>query len=318
MPYRRFIIIINLRYAQRIPIIDRRTLLPLHVDGAFSSSDSGLLSKFRGMSGIQRHPVRVGRKVLGVAGILSFTALIFILRLRLTGKARSIEARAVWLQQCCRRLLRFLNVRVRYTGEPPDHGLLVSNHVSYLDILVLGQRRPMVFVSKSEVRAWPFLGWLTACAGTLFIKRASKGDVLRIAEEFSPLIEQGSVIGLFPEGTSSDGRQVLPFRSSLLEPAVAKGWPVSAAWIGYSLQDGSVPDEVCYWGDMGFGSHLLNLLSKERIDAWVAYGSPVEPGMNRKQMARALHARVCALKGLHESGGQSPDPDRVMIARERE
>lgn len=191
--------------------------------------------------------------------------------------------------------LRVLNVRVEISGRPPAHGLLVCNHLSYVDIPLLGTSCPMTFVSKQEVRSWPVIGWLTRCAGTLFVNRERKSDVTSVAAQFRPVIDGGLPVTIFPEGTSSDGHRVLPFRSSLLEPAAANGWPVSAAWIGYRIEDGSVGDEVCYWGDMTFFPHFLNLLSKREVRARVAFGPPLEPGLDRKEMSRRLHAEVVRL-----------------------
>jgi 1-acyl-sn-glycerol-3-phosphate acyltransferase len=112
------------------------------------------------------------------------------------------------------------------------------------------------------------------------------------------LMRTGFVVVVFPEGTSSDGQQVLPFFSSLLEPAVAGGGPVTPAFIRYELSDGSVADEVCYWGDMTFGPHFLNLLTKREIRAQVRYGDARPPGQNRKQLARELQQAVRHLGGV--------------------
>ena len=202
------------------------------------------------------------------------------------------RARGKWLQRWSRHILKLLRVNVSYIGLPPAKGLLVSNHLSYLDVLLLASAQPTVFVAKSEVRSWPLIGWMTRCAGTLFINRQRKSDVANLTPAFDPVVNQGITLALFPEGTSTRGDKVLPFFSSLLEPAVANQWPVAAAWIGYKLKNGSVSDEVCYWRDMTFFPHFLNFLSKESIQATVVYAEPVQPGIDRKRLARKLHARV--------------------------
>jgi 1-acyl-sn-glycerol-3-phosphate acyltransferase len=152
-----------------------------------------------------------------------------------------------------------------------------------------------VFVSKSEVRGWPVIGWLTRCGGTLFVRRDQRGDVARLTSDFRSPIDAGVVVALFPEGTSSAGRLVLPFRSSLFEPAAAHQWPVTPFWLAYSASEGSVEEEVCYWGDMTFLPHLLRLLSIEQITATVSYGDPPPTARCRKELARALHREVCNL-----------------------
>lgn len=205
-------------------------------------------------------------------------------------------ARARCLQRHSRRTLRVMDVEVSARGHVPDRGLLVSNHLSYLDILVISSITPAIFVAKSEVRRWPVFGWLARRAGTLFIERAKRGDVARVNDEAARLLEAGMLLVIFPEGTSSDGREVLPFKSSLLEPIVGRCQPLSVAHISYEVEEGDAGEDVCYWGDMTFGPHLLKLLSKRRVSASVTF-TAVERGANcRKELARQLHSEVSRLK----------------------
>jgi 1-acyl-sn-glycerol-3-phosphate acyltransferase len=236
--------------------------------------------------------------------LLLSASLDFIFRLWLPGKTSSIQARAQWMQLWSHRFLRALRVQVQHLGNPPTQGILVANHLSYIDVLVLGSIRPFVFLSKAEVRSWPLIGLVTRFAGTLYIKRDQKSEVVRLGGELAPVVEAGMVVVLFLEGTSSDGQTVLPFRSSLLAPAAERGWPATGAWLHYDLPGGSAADEVCYWRDMTFGMHLLNLLSKKDVQAFVSFGSPISEGLDRKEMARALHAQVCRLKDEHLTGTQ--------------
>jgi 1-acyl-sn-glycerol-3-phosphate acyltransferase len=247
------------------------------------------------MSGMKRHPLRVLMRLFVCCCLIVLCVMDFICFIWLRGKARSARARAEWLQRWSRRHLRNLNAEITRHGQPPQGGLLISNHLSYLDILVLAEAQPMVFLSKSEVQSWPLIGWLTRCAGTLFIQREQKSDVARVNAQFAAVVEQGLVLAIFPEGTSTGGETLLPFRSSLLAPAVERRWAVTSAWIGYSLTDGSVMDEICYWRDMTFGPHFLNLFSKRRIEVRVAYAPPFTVGSDRKELARKLHAQVCEL-----------------------
>ena len=260
---------------------------------------------------MKRHPLRVLVRLFSFC-FLTFVSLIdFAVCIWLRGKASSAPARAAWLQRWSRWHLRSLNVVIKRHGEPPTRGLLISNHLSYLDILVLAEAQPMVFLSKSEVRTWPLIGWLTRCAGTLFIQREQKSDVTRANAQFATVVEQGLVLAIFPEGTSTDGNTLLPFRSSLLAPAAEKGWRVTATWISYSLADGSVEEEICYWRDMTFGPHFLNLFSKRQIEAHVAYAPPFAAGADRKELARKLHAQVCELAERHGSKKLGGSPVRL-------
>ena len=217
------------------------------------------------------------------------------------GRAKSLAWRCEWASRLAKRLLSILGVEVRSEGPKPASGLLVANHLGYLDIVVLFAVRPMVFVSKADVRTWPLLGVLTRCAGTLFIRRERRGDVGRLVNEMAVPVDAGLVLTVFPEGTSSGGTDVLPFYSSLLEPAVQRNWPVTPAWISYELEldDGIVEQEVAYWGEMTFGPHLVNLAGKKRIRARVVFGEAESvAGADRKALATRLRARVRALGGL--------------------
>lgn len=231
-------------------------------------------------------------RLVQLVSVLICAALEIACTLPFVKTARRTATRAKWLQRTCRRILRCLAIHADFAGEPPRRGLLVCNHLSYLDIIVLGARQPMAFVSKREVRNWPLIGWLTKCAGTVYIDREQRSDVARASAALTGKIAEGAVVCLFPEGTSSDGSDVLPFRPSLLQPAVDRGWTITPAHLRYELSDGAVEEEVCYWRDMVFGPHLLNLLGKEVIRARVCYGESLQPRGDRKQLAADLRDRV--------------------------
>ncbi len=158
-----------------------------------------------------------------------------------------MAARAEWMQRAARRVQASLNVTVDRRGPSPGPGLIVCNHLSYLDIVVLAAIQPVVFVAKMEVAFWPVLGGLARCGGTLFLRSSRKSDVARVGRLMPAIIERGVPVVVFPEGTSSDGRNVLPFHSSLLGPTVEHDWPITPVWIGYELTDGSVEEGICYW-----------------------------------------------------------------------
>ncbi len=248
-------------------------------------------------------PTRVWGELRATARLITWVACVFIsyadfwLRVRLAGRVNSPLARAQWAQRWARRYLRVFHIVVVRHGRPPSHGLLVSNHLSYVDIVVLGAVQPAVFVAKRELRDWPLIGWVTCCAGTIFVNRRRLRDVHRVIGEFPRVVADGTVVAFFPEGTSTDGRTVLPFHSSLFAPAVREGWPVTPVWLEYALDegDGSAADEVCWWGEADFAPHFWHFLTKRRIRARVVYGEPTPPGPDRKLLARQLHARTCEL-----------------------
>jgi 1-acyl-sn-glycerol-3-phosphate acyltransferase len=212
------------------------------------------------------------------------------------GRMPSRTARARWLQEVCRRALCVFHLELRVSGAIPSSGLLVCNHLSYLDILVLGAAAPCVFVSKCEVRRWPVFGWFALLAGTLFVRRDKRSDVSRITHEMRRALGIGVLLVLFPEGTTSGGHTVLPFKSSLLEPAMGQPHSLSAGYIEYALNDGSVADEVCYWRDMTLVPHLLNLLGKRSVQARLRFTELRQVSPDRKQLARQLHSEVVRLK----------------------
>lgn len=234
------------------------------------------------------------RAVWFVGELLLFAGRFVVLTLRHGGNPPQHE-RSRWLQWCSRRTLRVFSVTFASRGPCPQAGLLVSNHLSYLDILVLVSLTPAVFVSKSEVKDWPVFGWFARLSGTLFVDRTRRHDVTRMNAEINQALDGGNVVVLFPEGTSWNGKEILPFRSSLLEPIVGAKHRLSISRITYSLEDGTLEDDVCYWGDMTFLPHLLNLMTKRHVQASVNFAVAEHPAADRKELARQLHAAVVVL-----------------------
>jgi len=240
---------------------------------------------------------RIVLRALWLAGELAFALMRFAMQTFIRGIPNQAD-RARWLQHICRRLIRVFNLQLDVAGPRPTSGLLVCNHLSYLDIVVLGAISPCTFVAKGEVRGWPVFGWFASLAGTVFVRRDQRSEVVRIAAEMQERLGSGALMVLFPEGTTSDGRSVLPFKSSLLEPATRQPHCLSAAFLEYALIDGSVAEEICYWRDMTLGPHLLNLLGKRAVSAQVRFAAFGQPNSDRKLLARQLHAEVVRLKGV--------------------
>lgn len=213
------------------------------------------------------------------------------------------DAKSRWLSRWSKAALTVLGVRVTRTGDHPGTGLLVGNHLSYLDILVLAAQGPVTFVSKAEVARWPVMGALARMGGTVFVRRESRTDAARASDQMAAHLQEGRTIVLFPEGTSSDGERVLPFYSALLASAATLGCPVTPVSLHYTLEDGLAGEEVCYWRDMTFGPHLVNLMGKREIRAFVAYGATVPADQDRKQLARDLHRRVSLLHAAQRRQG---------------
>src|SRR5205809_2978944 len=211
-------------------------------------------------------------------------------------RERRLAARAEWLHRWCRFACHVLGIRVTTRGAMPRSGLLVCNHLSYLDIIVLSSIRPCLFVAKRDVAAWPLFGWLARAAGTIFVDRQRPLATAFAVKRIHAAIATGLPVVLFPEGTSSDGSTVLPFKSSLLESAVQLRCPVAAGTVGYALDHDSVADEVCYWRHMTLVPHLLNLFFKREICSKCSFSYPKIRVGNRKEIARALRDEVVSMR----------------------
>lgn len=201
--------------------------------------------------------------------------------------ARAVHA---WAKMAC----RALGIQVRAEGRLPAGACLVtSNHLSYLDILVLGACYPGIFLSMAEVRRWPVVGRLAALVGTLFIDRGRGAEVERIQTAMAGDLASGLKVTLFPEGHTSRGRAVGHFHSALLEAAFASGAPCVPASLTYDAAPPAEPSlSVCWWGDAAFAPHFRRLLALRGIEARVSFGEPVAPRGDRKALARELQARV--------------------------
>lgn len=210
------------------------------------------------------------------------------------GGSLSLMKRGEWLHRWCAFALPMLGVRFEVSGDMPADGLIVSNHLSYLDIMVFSAATPVLFVSKKEVRGWPIFGLLAHLAGTRFLDRSRSSDAHRVRGEVQEALDQGCRMVVFPEGTSTNGDSVLPFKPALFEAAVGRH-DVTTAHISYTVSSGAVENDVCYWGEMTFVPHLVRLLSKKWIVARVRFG-PSTRFDDRKQAALETNRQVDALR----------------------
>ena len=243
-----------------------------------------------------KHPLRVTGRLFWLGGELFLAALNYAVHCAFCPRDALSAARAAWLQNSSRRLLRVFQTETQFTGDIPSSGLLVCNHLSYLDILVLAALVPCVFVAKREVKNWPVFGWFAKLAGTVFVHREHRAQAAQTVDKIETALRTGTLVVLFPEGTSSGGESILPFKSSLLEPAARQTHPLAAGFLRYELGDGDVSEEVCYWKDMTLVPHLINLCSKRTVQASVHFNHLREGNADRKQLARQLHAEVQRMK----------------------
>lgn len=210
------------------------------------------------------------------------------------GGPLTLERRALWLHETCIRVLRTMEIRCDVEGEIPTHGLVVSNHLSYLDIVVLSAAMPCFFVAKTEIGGWPYFGRAAQVGGTLFIDRKSLSSAERVARTISERLKLPIPLLLFPEGTSTDGT-MLRFHTRLFQPAVAAGAPVTAASIRYVASDGIPERELCWFGDGSFGPHLLKTLNMPSFHAELRFGEP-RVYRHRRIAAVETHDEIAAIR----------------------
>ncbi len=199
----------------------------------------------------------------------------------------------------CRLCLHVIGLRLRSEGERMrGAGALVANHSSWLDIFVLNARKRVYFVSKSEVAGWPGIGLLARITGTVFIARAPRQARAQV-EIFEERLRAGHRLLFFPEGTSTDGMRVLPFRTTLFEaffaPTLRDDIHVQPVSLIYIAPAARVPQFYGWWGDMSFGGHLLHVLASPRHgQVKIVYHPPVKVAefRDRKALARELEQAV--------------------------
>jgi lyso-ornithine lipid O-acyltransferase len=234
---------------------------------------------------------------------LAFALLACIVRYwlaRLRGPL-TVERRALWLQSACLGVLASVGVRFTFEGQPPTRGLVVANHLSYLDIAIFSAIMPCCFVSKLEVNRWPFFGKAARVGGTIFLDRSSLASASIVADLISERLTDSIPVLLFPEGTSTDGAQVLRFHSRLIHPAIVLGAPTTAAAIRYLPGVNTQERELCWFGDAGFLRHLWKVLGVSALSALVCFGQP-RIYKDRRIAAEETRAEVIAKRSAGAGG----------------
>jgi 1-acyl-sn-glycerol-3-phosphate acyltransferase len=206
------------------------------------------------------------------------------------------EARVqVWSQQ----LLALWGIHLKVLGQPAVSGpmLLVANHISWLDIVVMHAARHCRFVSKSDVQAWPLIGTLASGCDTLFIERTKRRDAMRMVGDMTQALQNGDVLAIFPEGTTSDGLSLLPFHANLIQAAIAADAPVQPMAMKFiDRPSGQISLAPCYIGDDTLLSSVWRTLTSEGIEAVVHFGpTQTAQGRDRRAWAHDLREEVMRL-----------------------
>ncbi len=217
------------------------------------------------------------------------------------------------VREWSRRMLDIMGVELIVKGSPPAHGpmLLVANHISWLDILVMDAAQPARFVSKADVKHWPVLGSLVTGAGTLFIERESRRDAMRVVHQMADSLSAHDMLAVFPEGTTGDGQTLLPFHANLIQAAISADAPVLPVALSFvDGHSGGRSDAPLFIGDTTLLQSIWATLRATRVQAVVHYGAPERcGGRDRRRWAQDLRTAVAALReGDGEPLGASISP----------
>lgn len=241
--------------------------------------------------------LRASRRAVALGALLLFCLVRSVLS-HLVGRLRgtdTMERRAHWNHSCAKIVMNLLGIRLKISGEPPERGLLVSNHLSYLEVLIYGASLPCYLVSKAEVARWPFFGPLARAGGTLFVDRSSRASAELVTEQIAERLKGPVPVLFFPEGTSTDGSRLLRFHSRFFTPAVNDQVPVVAAAVRYVLNDGSPERDLCWFGDEAFLPHIWKVLGGPNFSAEVQFGEP-HIYISRRAAADATYGEIGAMR----------------------
>lgn len=201
------------------------------------------------------------------------------------------------LRSWSKQLLSILNICVMTEGEPVARSetgcMLIANHTSWLDIFVMNAVHPARFIAKAEVLNWPVIGWLCQRTGTIFIQRASRKHTAAINLQISSLLTQGSCIGLFPEGTTTDGKQVGHFHSALIQPAIDAGAKLCPIALRYQHLSGKTSTLAAFTGEMTLINSIWQILRGAQLNAVVAFIPEITAlDSNRRALARTMQRSI--------------------------
>lgn len=263
------------------------------------------LAMLRTVRGVYRLAVLIFTLIQAIFGMWRFT--------RRNGGRLTRRQRAEQTQRVCTLILSRMPVDVEIHGTPPQQGLLVSNHLSFLDIILYGAACPCVFISKVEVLTWPIFGTAARMAGTVFVDRSRTARGSAATADVEVALKEDVCVLLFPEGTSTDGGTLLPFHSSFYEPAVLAKAEVIAAAVGYSDAPDHVERDVCYEGHDMFFPRLMKALSMDRIGARVDFSSRHIVYGNRKQAMNATREEILEMR-LRQRGADDTKMKELSFA----
>lgn len=207
-----------------------------------------------------------------------------------------------YIQTFCRKMAGSFGVKIiEVEPVPQHHGLWVSNHVSWMDIPVVGSVSPAFFLSKAEIGEWPVFGKLAQAAGTVFIERGS-GDTGSVAAQIASFLKDGFSVIFFPEATTTDGKKIKRIHGTLLQAAIDANVPIQPLVLAYVNKDGTLSEALPYHGKLSMKDSMKRVLDSKHVSAYVLPLEPLDPnGHNKSQLTNLLQKRMQeGLAELHE------------------
>lgn len=203
------------------------------------------------------------------------------------------KMRSFLVARWSRQLLDTLAIRVQFLGTPPTQGLLVANHVSWIDIFAINASATTTFLAKDEIRGWPVIGWLAERAGTLFLERGSRSAAQRARQRLVDELRAGSRIGVFPEGATSFGEHVLPFHGALFQSAIDAGARVAPVMLRYSDGQGQPTSAAAYVGDTSLWQCVRNIAAAKGLTVHIMFLPALDSaGSDRRHLAHRSHQAI--------------------------
>lgn len=194
-----------------------------------------------------------------------------------------------------RQLLDAMGIRLRVAGKPAAAGLVIANHISWLDIYAINALAPTAFVAKDELRAWPLIGWLCAKTDTIFLERGSRAGAARAKAHITEALGRHWRVGVFPEGTTGYGDGVLPFHAALFQAAIDADAPIAPVALRYTGPDGKRSLAPAYVGDTSLWQCLRAIATAGGLTVHLAF-LPAFPaaGQDRRHLAAHSHRLIAS------------------------
>lgn len=233
-----------------------------------------------------------------LVSVLAYVPLLIVSLVAEVESSKRLSVQSKVLKIWAMAVSKIVGMRTERHGDPPmTTGIFVANHLSYVDVVLLASQMQTSFVAKHEVSTWPVIGHVVRMAGTVFVDRQRHRSLIGANEQIENRLRAGISVVVFAEGSSTNGRQVLPFKPSLLKMAADHGYPVNHGFLTYQISDddagrAETRDHICWWGDHDFSDHLFSLLRIPAFKARLVFGRNSFRDSCRKKLAGRLYQAV--------------------------